>query len=36
MPSIKYVHVEKSNILGFKDGDSLKVLMFNQAKAEKK
>jgi hypothetical protein len=36
MPSIKYIHLEKSNKQGFKDEDSLKVLMLNQAKAEKK
>jgi hypothetical protein len=36
MPSIKYIHLEKSNMLGFKDEDSLKVLTLNQAKAEKK
>jgi len=36
MPSIKYIDLEKSNKLGFKDEDSLKVLAFNQAKAEKK
>jgi len=36
MPSIKYIHLEKSNKLGLKDEDSLKVLMLNQAMAEKK
>ena len=36
MSSIKYIHLEKSNMLGFKDEDSLKVLPLNQAKAEKK
>jgi len=36
MPKIKNIHLEKSNILGFKDEDSLKVLMLNQAKAKKK
>jgi hypothetical protein len=36
MPKIKYMHLEKTNMLGFKDGDSLKVLTLNQAKAEKK
>jgi len=36
MPSIKYIHLEKSNMQGFKDKDSLKVLTLNQAKAEKK
>jgi len=36
MPSIKYLHLEKSDMLGFKDEDSLKILMLNQAKAKKK
>ena len=36
MSSIKYIHLEKSNMLGFEDEDSLKVLTLNQAKAEKK
>jgi len=36
MPSIKNIHLEKSNMLGFRNEDSLKVLRLNQAKAEKK